>query len=135
MRYDFNLFDLAIDKIIVQHEYSITFHEDSIEYCMDCITERKPNEEEGEYMTYSDVVNYQRTRIKRSAITAIDMCDKKNKDNIVIYWQVSISVIGASDDVFVRFESRDESAEFYRKCADYVFSNKTMTELYFLWLR
>ncbi len=120
MKINFELFDLAVDKIKNPIAYYVELLPDRIIYHLEAEIDKEPNMEAEEYTAIENMYLCE-TRVykKETLIGASISFTKPYEDELYV---VLVEMAGASDVIEVTFQNRKAAYKFHKQILEYIFS-------------
>ncbi len=78
---------------------------------------------EDEAMPIEEIPYYIRQKYKKEFISGINLSNRYYEDTRTVFYILEISIIGAQDDILIRFTNRKPGYELYKKLSEWLFKN------------
>lgn len=119
MKVEFELFDLAVDKIRNPIAYYIDLQEDRLIYHLEAEIDKEPNIEAEEYEAEENVYLCETRVYKKDSIIGATISFTKPFEQEL--YVVIIEMAGANESIEVTFKSRKAAYKFHKQIVDYIF--------------
>lgn len=119
MRIDFQLFDLAVDKIKNPIAYYIDLLDDRLIYHLEAEIDKEPNMEAEEYEAKEDIYLCETRVYKRENIIGTTITFTKPYDDEL--YVVIVEIMGANESIEVTFNSKKAAHKFHKQILNYMF--------------
>lgn len=119
MKVNFELFDLAVDKIKNPIAYYIDMQEDRLIYHLEAEIDKEPNIEAEEYESKEDIYLCETRVYKKESVVGVTISyTKPYEDDLYV---VLIEILGAADPLEITFNSKKAAHKFHKQLLEYIF--------------
>ena len=118
MRVEFELFDLAVDKIRNPIAYYVDLLEDRLVYHLEAEIDKEPNIEAEEYEGEENIYLCETRVYKKDSIIGSTITFTQPYDQAL--YVVLIEMAGANESIEITFKSKKAAHKFHKQVVDYI---------------